>query len=380
MSNYDLIVIGGGGFGSGTAWRAAQRGLKVLVLEQFERGHDRGSSHGESRIIRKAYFEHPDYVPLLHTSYDLWRELESVSSRKLMTICGLMLSGQPDGNAVAGAKTAAEQHNLPIESLSREEALQRFPGFLIPEQHRVVYEADGGVLAVEDCVDALQTAAQQAGAEFHWDEAVRSWESDGRTARVTCDEAHYEAKSLVVSAGAWSSELLSRIAGFPKLDVLRKLMFWFPVRSDCYHVDNGGHGFYFEMSSADFYGFPCQDGQTIKVCQHSGGELIDDPSKLDHTIGPEELAPVAAFLRGQMPEVEPEPVRYEACMYTASPDHHFVVDRDPQLPNVLFAAGFSGHGFKFVPVIGQALADLVVEGETGLPIGFLGLGRFGAES
>lgn len=380
MPQYDLIVIGGGGFGGGTAWRAARRGLKVLVLEQFERGHALGSSHGESRMIRKAYFEHPDYVPLLHRSYDLWRELESASRRQLMTLCGLMISGPPDGVAVSGAKIAAELHKLPIKSLTPAEALQRIPGFSIPDHHEVVYEADAGLLAVEDCVEALQQEAERSGAEFRWNHPVTRWESDGESVTVTCGDEEFRGQALVISAGAWASELLSRIGGFPRLQVLRKLMFWFPVRSDCYNIDAGGHGFYFELPDGDFYGLPSLDRETIKVCQHSGGDVVADPAQLDREVHPEDLEPVAEFIRERMPEVDPEPVRSSACMYTVTPDHHFIVDRSPEHTNVLITAGFSGHGFKFVPVIGQALVELVTDGGTDLPIGFLGLGRFGGDS
>lgn len=376
MNNYDLIIVGGGAFGSSTAFYAAQTGLKVLVLERFDRGHALGSSHGESRIIRKAYFEHPDYVPLLHRSYELWRELESLSGRKLMTLCGLLLSGKPEGMAIAGARTAAALHGLPIESPSRAEIQSRFPGFRIPEEHEVVYEADGGVLAVEACVDAFQTAAEQSGAEFRWNQCVTGWNSDGKTVSVACGDETIEAGSLVISAGAWAAGMLAEIPGIPRLEVLRKLMFWFPVRSDRYRIENGGPGFYFEMPGGDFYGIPCLDGKTIKVSQHSGGEVISDPARLDRDVAPEDLEPVAEFVRQQLPEVNPEPVRSSACMYTVTPDHHFVVDRSPEHANVFIAAGFSGHGFKFVPIIGEALAELVVNGKTELPIGFLGLGRF----
>jgi len=196
---------------------------------------------------------------------------------------------------------------------------------------------------------------------------------------VTCDDGRYKANALVISAGAWAGGMLSPIAGIPKLEVLRKMMFWFPVRSHCYHIEHGGHDFFFEMPGGHFYGFPCQDGETIKVCQHSGGDAVTDPAQLDREAHPDDVAPVAEFIRGQMPDVVPEPVRSAACMYTVSPDHHFIVDRSPAHPNVFLAVGFSGHGFKFVPAIGQALADLVSEGQTGLPIGFLGLGRFAGQ-
>ncbi len=376
MSKYDLIIIGGGGFGCSTAYYAARRGKKVLVLDQFGQGHDLGSSHGGTRIIRKAYFEHPDYVPLLQQGYKLWTKLEEISSRELLSPCGLMLSGQPESAVISGAREAAELHTLELEDMSTEEIEDRFPGYRIPDGQEVIYECDGGFLHVEDCVDTYITLAEKRGVEFRWNEPVTHWESDGETAKVWTEGTTYEADALVITAGAWASQSLADLPGFPQLSVLRKVMFWFPVMSDAYDYSMGSSCFFFEMPYGEFYGFPSLDGQSIKVCQHSGGEPVADPAQVDREFREEDMELVARFLGEVMPEVVPKPEDFAVCMYTMTPDSHFIVDRHPHYQNVVIGAGFSGHGFKFASVLGKALSDLAIDYETDLPVGFLGLERF----
>ncbi|WP_417847278.1 N-methyl-L-tryptophan oxidase [Thalassoglobus sp.] len=376
MSKYDLIVIGAGGFGTSAAYYAAKRGKKVLVLEQFERGHRRGSSHGESSIIRKAYFEHPDSIPLLQQGYKLWVKLEEISQRELISPCGLMLAGRPDCNAIAGSRSASQIHGLDLENISEADLEDRFPGFNIPDGYDVVYEVDGGVLHVEDCVDVLTSLAEKRGAEFQWDEAVTHWESDGDHVKVWTKETTFEADALIITAGAWSSKLLGEIEGFPQLNVLRKLMFWFPVTSDAYDFSMGASGFLFDMPYGEFYGFPCLDGQVIKVCQHSDGDLVTAPSELDTELYAEDLEPVARFLQEVMPDVQATPESHSAYMYTMSPDQQFIVDQHPSYQNVAFGAGFSGHGFEFASILGKVLSDLAIDYETELPIDFLRMDRF----
>jgi sarcosine oxidase len=347
----------------------------VLGLEQFGAAHDRGSSHGETRIIRKAYFEHPDYVPLLRRAYALWRELESESGRSLMHLCGLMLAGPPAGEAIPGAKLSAELHGLNIESVSPVEASQRFPGFRIPQGFDVVFEADAGYLEVENCVRAHIERARSYDAAMRLDETVLNWASDGRTVRVRTDRDEYEAGTLIVTAGAWSRRLLSGVN--VRLTVLRKPVFWHAVTSAVYDLDRGAPAFYFEMPAGAFYGFPSLDGRTVKLAEHTGGGPVDDPAGIDRTVRQGDHESVRRFIEQAMPALNPQPVRHSVCMYTMTPDGHFLVDRHPEHANVVFGAGFSGHGFKFTSVLGEALADLALEGRTELPIGFLGIERAG---
>jgi sarcosine oxidase len=376
VDRVDVIVLGVGGFGGACLARLARRGVSVLGVDAFLPGHDRGSSHGDTRIIRQAYFEHPDYVPLLRRSYEMWSELESETGRSLMTLCGLALAGPPESSEVAGSRLAAKLHKVQLDDLSSREAAERLPGFRIPDGFEVIYEPRAGFLLVEECVRSQVDRAVQAGAHLRIGERIEGWSSDGRTVTVKTDHGLIEAGSLIVTAGAWASGLLAGVAGIPSLQVLRKVLLWHPVRTQDYSIDRGGCGFLFDMPEGTFYGVPSLDGKTLKLAEHSGGQVVVDPLKLDRRLLPSDVAPVSEFVRTVMPSLDPEPSRHMTCMYTMSPDGHFIVDRHPGLSNVVFGAGFSGHGFKFAPVIGEALADLALDGTTELPIGFLGLNRF----
>lgn len=370
---FDCIVLGVGGFGSGTLYHLAKRGVRVLGLEQFGVPHDRGSSHGETRIIRKAYFEHPDYVPLLLRAYELWDELETESGRELCRLCGLFLAGPADGAAVAGARESARLYGVGLEDVALAEARRRYPGFRFADEVDVVFEPEAGYLDVERCVQAHVDRAVASGAELRANETVQQWSSDGKAVRVRTDRDEYEAASLVVTAGAWTGRMLGDLS--VPLEVVRKPVCWCRVQGRDYDVAGGTPAYYFETPKGDFYGFPCIDGETIKVAQHSGGERVADPSNLDRDIHESDLRPMREFLQAAIPGVDRQPARHSVCMYTHTPDHHFIVDVHPELRNVAIGAGFSGHGFKFTGVLGQALAELAIDGRTDLPMGFLSLNR-----
>ncbi|MEX2286046.1 MAG: N-methyl-L-tryptophan oxidase [Planctomycetaceae bacterium] len=370
---YDVIVLGVGGFGSAALDHLARRGVRALGIERFDVAHDRGSSHGETRIIRKAYFEHPDYVPLLLRAYDLWHELQDDAGRELYDLCGLMLAGPPDGEAIAGAKLAARTHRLALEELELAAARARFPGFRFPDDFGVVFEADAGYLRVEECVRAHVERAMSNGAVVKTGESVLGWSSDGRTVEVQTDRERYQAARLVVTAGAWARELLAGLA-IP-LEVVRKPQFWFEVETADYRAAAGKPAYFFDTPTGQFYGFPSLDGRTVKVAEHSGGNAVADPLKVDRVLHESDVRQLHDFLTRFMPGVKPTPVRHSVCMYTLTPDRHFIIDVHPAYENVAIGAGFSGHGFKFTPVLGAALGDLALDGRTELPIGFLALDR-----
>lgn len=382
MPTYDCIVIGVGGFGSGVLDHLARRGVNVLGLERFGVAHDRGSSHGQTRIVRKAYFEHPDYVPLCKRAYELWADLQDDARRPLWNLCGLLLAGPERGEAVAGANLAAKLHQLPIENLTAAEAVARFPGFRIPDEFAAVFEGDAGLLFVEECVRAHVERAIDSGATVRNDESVRTWASEGKSVRVTTDRGTYTAAALVITTGAWATRLLP---GLPiPLQVVRKPQFWHESDNEHHRLENGCPGFLFERPDGVFYGFPSIAGRignpsfggpTLKVAEHTGGETVLDPMQLDRDVHPADTAPVARFLASHLPGVNPSPARHSVCMYTLTPDRHFIVDVHPEHSNVVIGCGFSGHGFKFTPVLGEAMADLAMHGRTELPIGFLSLRR-----
>ncbi len=366
----DAIVLGLGGFGSAAMFHLARRGLSVLGIEQFGIAHDRGSSHGQTRIIRKAYFEHPDYVPLLIRAYELWRELEDATGESLYSECGLILAGSPRGEVIAAALESARLHGLRVEDVALAEARERFPLFSFSDDDAVVFEPEAGVLRVEACVTAHIEQAARHGAMVLTGEAVQSWSAEGGQVRVITDKQTYEAGRLVIAAGAWSGPLLADLS-LP-LVVLRKLLFWHEVSTPQW---SEATTFFFERPSGYFYGFPSMDGRTVKLAEHSGGETVADPLTIDRECYEADAAPVSRFVAETMRHVSPTRHRHAACMYTMTPDAHFIVDRHPEHPQVVIGAGFSGHGFKFTSSLGEAMADLCIDGDTPLPLEFLAIDR-----
>jgi monomeric sarcosine oxidase len=374
MSTYDVIVLGTGGIGSAALYQLARRGVRAIGVDRFHPPHDRGSSHGQTRVIRQAYFEHPSYVPLLLDSYRRWHELEQTTGRHLYDEIGLVEIGPPDGIVVPGVLRAASEHGLEVEQLTAAEVTESWSGLQVPSLLAAVFERRAGYLLVEDCVRAHLAAAQAAGAELLTDTPVRNWSATDCDVRVQTDRGELQAGRLIVTAGAWATTLLHGLS--VQLEVRRKSLFWFHAESPEYEVASGLPVFLFELPAGVFYGFPKLDEQGVKVAEHSGGCVVNDPLDLDRSVDMIEQQRVTDFLTAHLPNVSHRVVEHAVCLYTMSPDEHFIVDRHPVHANVTFAAGLSGHGFKFAPVLGAALADLSLAGTTNLPVEFLSLSRF----
>jgi monomeric sarcosine oxidase len=375
MSTYDAIVLGAGGVGSAAAYHLARRGAKVLAIDQFPGGHDRGSSHGETRVIRQAYFEHPDYVPLLLRAYELWRELEAEAGTDLLHQVGLLQVGPPEGSVVSGVRQAARLHGLNVELLSASEVPRRFPGFRVPEGSAGAFEPAAGYLRVERCVLAHLAAARLSGAELKLSSPALSWRANSAGVSVTTSDGTYSAGSLIIAAGPWAPHIMKQL-GVP-LEVRRKHLYWFPADTTHYQEQSGCPTYLYELPHGVFYGFPQIDERGVKAAEHSGGETVEDPTDDPRPLDATDLARVEDFLSHYLPGVGRPMQQHRVCFYTMSPDEHFLVDRFPGHSGVFFVAGLSGHGFKFTSVLGEALADFALAGRTKLPVGFLGLTRFG---
>ncbi|MGI8982615.1 MAG: N-methyl-L-tryptophan oxidase [Pirellulaceae bacterium] len=374
MNHYDAIVLGTGGVGSAAAFHLARRGARVLGLDRFPGGHDRGSSHGQTRIIRQAYFEHADYVPLLRRAYELWAELESLADEKLFHQVGLLQIGPPEGYVIGGVLGAANQHGLVVDELTAAQSQARFPGFRVPAGMVGVFEPAAGYLKVERCVLAHLAAARQHGAELRTGITVQSWSSDEGGAFVNTDQGIFTADKLVITAGAWAPQLLADL-GIP-MTVRRKHLHWFECDNPVYRGPNAPT-FFYELPHGLFYGFPAVDDLGVKVAEHSGGETVTDPLTDQRRLEEQDLARVRDFVATILLGVNESArlTRHEVCFYTMSPDEQFIIDTHPQHKNVVFSAGLSGHGFKFTSVLGEIMADLAFTGTTNQPIGFLGSAR-----
>ena len=375
MDHYDVIVLGAGGVGSATLYHLAKRGVRAIGIDRFDPPHDRGSTHGQSRVIRQAYYEHPNYVPLLRESYREWFDVETLLGRKLFHQVGLLEVGPGDGAVVPNVLKAAAQYDIRVESLTPAQVEAHWPGLRVDPSFAGVFEPAAGYLLVEDCVQAHLDLARAAGAEVLVNNEVVSVSSDSKSVVVTTATGHEIAASkLIVAAGAWSPDRFLNLG----IDcvVRRKSLFWFACDDPQYKVENGFPVFLFELPTGIFYGFPKMDDVGLKFAEHSGGYSVTDPLTVDRSIDAMEQSRLVEVLARMMPGVSTRMTHHAVCMYTMSPDEHFIIDRHPTSPNVVFAAGLSGHGFKFVPVLGRALADMALDGGTDLPIGFLSLQRF----
>ena len=365
-STYDAIVVGLGAMGSATLYHLARRGQRVLGLDQFAPPHTLGSSHGLTRIIREAYFEHPIYVPLLQRAYELWSDLENKSGRSLFHQTGGLMIGTPDSLVVAGALRSAREHGLKHELLSAPDVHRRFPALRPSDDMVAVFEPRAGVLYPERCIAAHLDAARSGGGELHLDEPVLRWEAGNGKIRVVTRMAEYHTDRLIVSAGAWISRL------FPDLtlpfQVERQILFWFEPRA---HADLFApsrcpiHLWQFD-GERFFYGFP-EEGDGVKVARHHDGERTS-PEAVRREISPGEVEDMRTVVRRFLPAADGPLRQFAVCMYTNTPDGHFWIDRHPAHPQVLLVSPCSGHGFKFSAVIGEIVARLARDEDPGLDL------------
>lgn len=363
---YDAVVLGVGGVGSAALYHLASRGLRVAGLDRFTPPHPWGSSHGDTRVIRQAYFEHPDYTPLVQAAYPLWRELEERAGERLYEEVGVLQVGPPQGYLIEGVLRSAREHRLEVDELSADEVEGAWPALRVAEGDVGVFERRAGFLRVERCVNAYLNEALRHGADLRAPATVRAWKP-GPPIVVETDDGVIEADRLVVTAGPWAGPLL----GLPSLRVLRKSMFWFRGRQESAAALQELPCYFFQSGDDFFYGVRGLEPRGVKVAEHSGGQAVDDPLAVDRTMNAEDRRRIVSFVHKHLPGLDATPVEHAVCLYTMSPDGNFVVDRMPGHPEVVFAAGLSGHGFKFASVLGKALAQLAVDGRTNLPIDFL---------
>jgi sarcosine oxidase len=366
---HDVIVAGLGGMGSAAAYHLAGRGKRVLGLERFSPAHDKGSSHGRSRIIRQSYFEGAEYVPLLLRSYELWEQLERETGQELMTLTGGLMIGREEGDLVSRSVASADEHGLPYEVLDAGEIRRRFPAYAPDPETVALYEKKAGFVRPEESVRAHLDRAAALGADLRFEEPVVSWKATDGGVRVETPAASYEAERLVISPGAWAPRLLADL-GLP-LEVTRQVMFWFePVSGLDLFVPERFPIFIWEPDDGNmFYGFPAQDDDRgVKAAFFRAGGVPTDPETIDREVREEEVAFLRCYLAEHVPDLAGRCLDAKACMYTNTPDEHFVISPYPEHPQVAVACGFSGHGYKFCGVVGEILADLATEGSTRHPI------------
>lgn len=357
-SSYDVIVLGGGTMGTAAAWALGKRGVRALVLEQFQHVHAFGAHGGRTRIIRHAYAESPDYVPLVQQADRLWLELEELSGQRILVRTGGLEMSAAGYSHAAAARASAQRWGLPFETLDAAELRRRYPQWRVPGDWDIGFSPQAGYLRTEPALRAMAAAARARGVAIHEDEAALAWRPDGAGYVVETTRGCYRADRLIVTAGAWAGRRLADL-GLP-LTVLRKTLFWFAVPDPAPFAPERFPVFITSSELGEIYGFPVGDEPGLKVACHSGGEPTD-PAKVDRTVHPGEEAPLVEFLTRLLPGAGRAVVDSAVCLYTMTPDSDFILDRHPVHQGVVIGAGFSGHGFKFAPAIGEHLADLALD-------------------
>jgi sarcosine oxidase len=369
---YDVIVVGVGGMGSAALYHLARRGKRVLGLERFEIPHELGSSHGVTRIIRLAYFEHSSYVPLVQRAYELWRELEQEAREQLLYITGAVEGGP---RIFEGAVRSSVEHGLPFEELDGAEAARRFPAYRLPLDLALVYQRDGGFVLPERSIVAHVSGALSRGAEVRARERVLEWAAGENGVRVRTERGRVEADRLVLTAGAWAQDVSRLPAG--TVVAQRQVLGWLePKRPELFTTDRFPV-FNVVLDEGHLYGFPVHGVPGFKLGFYDREGARGDPDSIPREVTAEDEVPLRRFAERYFPDGAGPTLDLKVCLFELSPDEHFLIDTHPESDGAVVAAGFSGHGFKFCSVVGEILADLVLEGETRHDIGLFRLNRFG---
>lgn len=371
---YNAIVIGVGGIGSSTVYALARRGKRVLGLERFDVPHEMGSSHGYTRIIRLPYYEDPSYVMLLLRSYQLWREIEQLVGEQLLHITGSIDAGPADSWVFKGSLQSALEYDLPHEVLTGRQINERFPGYRLPPETMGILQPEGGFLVPERCIVSYVEAAMALGAEVHGREAVLDWEPYGEGVRVTSERDVYEADRLVITAGAWNHSLLKMLKGL--LTPERQVLAWLqPTKPELFKPSRFPV-FNLMVDEGRYYGFPVFGIPGFKFGRYHHLEEAVDPDTIRREPTAQDEQLLRDFAERYFPDGAGPTMSLKTCMFTNTPDGHFIIDTHPSYPQVSFTSPCSGHGFKFASVLGEIMADLAERGETRHNIELFRLARF----
>ena len=372
-ASHDVIIIGLGAMGSAAAYHLARRGQRVLGLDRFSPPHTIGSSHGQTRIIREAYFEHPSYVPIVQRAYVLWDELARAANAPLLLQTGGLMIGAPDSIVFTGAKHSAETHGLPHEILTASAVRQRFPALRPSDDMLAVLEPRAGILFPERCIAAHLTLASRHGANLRTEEPVVRWTASEHGVEVVTTKGTYRAAQMILSAGSWARELLPDLN--PPLTIERQVLFWFEPKTAPEHFYPERCPIHLWQIGGDegrrfFYGFP-DLGEGMKIAWHHDGSNVS-PDFVSRDVAPAEVESMRGLLRRYLPQADGRLRSAAVCLYTNTPDEHFWIDRHPAHPQVIIASPCSGHGFKFASAVGEILTDLTIHGKSPFDLSLFG--------
>lgn len=380
-TSFDVIVIGVGSMGSSACYHLSKRGYKVLGLEQFDISNEFGSHAGQSRIIRKAYFENSHYVPLLEKAYQNWKELEEETATQIYYPTGLVYFGPKNNLLIQGVKQSASLYDIHVDAVGAPETAKRFPAFKVPKDFETLFEPDAGFVTPEKAIKLYTKQAVKNGAEIHTHEKVLEWKKNGNSVKVTTDKNIYRSDKLIITTGAWAGKIIPTLSA--NLKVTRQFIAW--IKPNNWDKFNLNHFSCWLLADDErpgcYYGFPIlpeEFGKPIGLkLAHHYPATVTDPDKVNREATPEDEMNLQYVLKKYLPGCFDSFVSHKICLYTNSPDEDFIIDNLPGYEDqVTVATGFSGHGFKFASVVGEILADLATKGSTHLPIEFLRTSRF----
>jgi sarcosine oxidase len=374
MRRFDVIVVGLGAIGSAVLYHLAQKNLAVLGIERFGLGHDLGSSHGATRIIRLAHYERRSYVPLLRRAYALWHELETAAAQQLVHTTGIAEIGPPDGALVAGTLAASKANGLEFEILDADQLMRRFPAFQVPNNFVGVFQPDGGFIEAAAALDAHIRLAVRSGARVRARETVLSIQQTARDVRIETDQAVYESKTAIVALGPWTKKLLPELP--VSLEVKRQVVGWFEPKEASLFSSDRFPTFLLESRHGIHFGLPKHTEPGIKFARHSPYGLTVDPDHCDQAVSLDDETGIRSAVAEFVPAASGRLVAAKTCMYTVTPDGTFIIDRLPKSSRIIVASPCCGHGFKFAPIVGEILSDLATTGRSEHDISDFRLGRF----
>jgi len=371
---FDVIVVGLGAHGSAAAFHLARRGFRVLGLDQFPVPHDRGSSHGQTRIIRIAYYEDAAYVPLAVRALELWQELEGRAGERLFVPTGSIDASRPSDRVFQGSWESCRVHGLPHEVLTGTELSRRYPAYHLPNTYLALFQPAGGYLLPEGCIAAHLRLAAAHGAELRTHQRVIDWVSSGDRVTVRTADYRFSAGRLVLAAGSWNGKLLPALA--PYLKPERQVVTWFATRLPALFGPELFPVFNVAVEEGRFYGFPSSDGVSFKVGKYHHLAESADPDNVDWTIHERDVATLRGFAQRYFPDVAESVQASSVCLFTNTPDEHFMIGPLAGEPRIILLSPCSGHGFKFASAIGEIVADLVSHGESNFDLSLFRTDRF----
>ena len=358
-TQFDIIIIGAGAFGSSAAYHLSKSNRRVLVIDKYHPPHSFGSSHGQTRIIREAYFEDPVYVPLLQEAYTLWEELEKESREKLFLKTGGLMLGNPESHVIQGTLRSAETYNIDHAILDQESIINKFPSFNADKQTTGVYEHRAGILFPEKCIEAALSLAMQNGVKMNFNESVVSINRLSNSVEIMTNKGLYSAQKCIVAAGPWMNKLVPEI--YLPLQTTRQVLFWYDISKSSKYppIPKKFPVFIWNTGSGrHFYGFP-DIGNGFKIAFHDKGAICN-PDQLNRAISLEEIEEMNQIIKSHF-HFSASFNNAVACIYTNTPDDHFIIDHHPNCDNIIIASPCSGHGFKFSSVIGKILSDMALD-------------------